>query len=183
MGRHTKIKNNTRRGEINMSEEEFTTTGNLGKSEKELADLVKKGDETSIQLIMKNRKVGLEGLQRKVEGLENTIDRLPADHMVVTSEGNKPFNLKTALTEILQGLQSTLTGIEAVSSLDDMIIHDLAGCIHNIEKIGSANWQTGAHFQVLVEILKEKELITDEEMRAMWDKLVPAAVAEMKKHI
>jgi hypothetical protein len=62
-----------------------------------------------------------------------------------------------------------------------MIVHDLGSCIKTVEKVGASNWQTGAHLQVLIEVLKNKGLFEDSEMREMWNRLIPEAVEEMKK--
>lgn len=158
---------------------DFPTTGTVGQDQKELEEVARKGDVNRLALVQQNRKAGLDGLTRASEGLEESIRRLPVDAMVV-DEGDGVFNLNQALREVLRSLQSALTAIEASQSLEDMLIHDLAGCIKNLEQIAAANWQTGANLQVVIEVLKSKELISEDELKATWEKLIPAAVKEMQ---
>jgi hypothetical protein len=159
---------------------EFETTGNAGQDQAKLEEVARKGDSSRLNLVQQNRKAGLEGLQRAHESLENSIEKLQMDGCVIDANG-EVFNLKVALREALRGIQNAHTCIEASQSLEDMLVHDLSGVIKNLEQVAAANWQSGAHSQVLIEVLKEKEIITEDDLRNKWNQLIPDAVAKMRE--
>jgi hypothetical protein len=161
---------------------EFATTGNEDLSQERLAEVAEKGDVNRLALVQRNRQDGLKGLNRACDSLEESIRRLPIDGLILKNEDDGTvFNLQTALKECLLGIQNALTAVEASMTLEDMIIHDLAGCIKNLEQVAAANWQTGANLQVLIEVLKNQELISEDQLRETWGKLIPDAVAAMQK--
>lgn len=116
-------------------------------------------NEFVIKLIEKNRKKGIEQTQGKLERL---TDR----------ELHKDAQTESALRDMQGAVQGLLTWAEAVNSLTDYIKHDLVAMITNLQQQGAQAWQTAAHLQTLIETMKNKEQISEEELRATWDKLV-----------
>ena len=153
----------------------FPTTNN---TEEEVEPKV---DTSRLALVQKNRSSALVGLNSAIDKLEESIRRLPQDGVVVEGENGDVFNLNQALREILQGIQMSLTGIEAGQALQDMIVHDLAGSIGNLEQIAASSWQSNMHLQVLMEVLQQNGVINEDQLRTVWEKLVPDAIKKMKE--
>jgi hypothetical protein len=124
--------------------------------------------ELVLQLIEKNRKKGLETLDRKLDNLD---DRGTLSDAAVES----------AVRNLTAGLKGSMTILEALNSLVDFIKHDLISTIQNLERQGQAQFQASAHLQALISLLKEREMITDDELRDSWNKLVQEAKEEGAK--
>jgi len=121
-------------------------------------------NEMVLELIQKNRRKGLDKLERKIDNLN---DRTPLTDP----------DLENTIRNLTQGMQGTLTSLEAVNSLLDFAVNDLVACIQNVERSARGQWQVSAHLQTLLSLLEEKGVITDTEMRDMWAKVVEGTSA------
>lgn len=127
-----------------------------------------KRNDVVLTLVDKNRKKGLEALEKRIENLDGR-------------DTHENSQTESALRDITVGLKSIHTTVEALNSLSDMIRHDLINCIQNLEGQVQANWQSSAHLQTLVEVLKSKELITESELEETWTHLVKTAKERQEK--
>jgi hypothetical protein len=142
---------------------EFPTSANqpVDTSPEGLEDIAAKGGAQVLALVNKNRKKGVEALERAIEKGEALGDD----------------------NYLLDACKAALISLEATNSVIDMLIHDLAGCIHNLEQQQAAMWQIGAQTQVLIEVLKEKGVITTEDLQTVFNKIVPSAIEELKEKV
>lgn len=74
-------------------------------------------------------------------------------------------------------IQKTLKNM---SSLVSLIEHDMVGAIKGLENQAIGQWTTYAHMKVLIETLKEKEIVTDSELESTWNKIIPPMMEEMQ---
>lgn len=150
-----------------------TTAGEVKEVQKplvpaeQIAEKAANSQEFVMRLIEKNRKKGLEQTQHKLENLtERKINPEPT-----TEE---------ALRDVQGAVQGLLTWAEAANSLIDLLKHDLVAMITNLQQQGAQGWQTAAYLQTLITTMKEKNLVTEEELRSTWDKtIVPGAKAQL----
>jgi hypothetical protein len=137
-------------------------------------DVAKKAtnsQEFVIKLIEKNRKKGIEQAQNKLEKLS---DR----------ELHSDPRTESALRDVQGALQGLLTWAEAANSLVDFLKHDLISMITNLQQQGAQGWQTAAHLQTLMTTLKEKGMVSEDELKATWEKLiVPGAKAQQADQV
>lgn len=129
------------------------------------AEAMKK-QEFLLKQIEKNRHVGVENLSKKVDSLEN-VEGVCEDAGV---EGR--------LRDLSKGLGATLTSLEAINSMLDYYRHDLFAVIQNLTKLEKAQFNSGAHLQVLLQLLSDKEIISEEQMQETWNKMIPNSVEE-----
>lgn len=116
----------------------------------QLKEIEQKGTVELLNLIKKNKKAGIENLQKSLDAL---------DHVSTNAEVN---NIK-------KGLSGVLTYFEAIDSLLDMMINDIRG-IFNESRRNFIN--TGNLLQTVVEVLKDKNVIKIEEVREKWKEIV-----------
>lgn len=127
-----------------------------------------KHNEIVLNLVDKNRKKGLETLEKRIDNL---------DHR----ELHENSKTESALRDITTGLKGINTTVEALNSLSDMIRHDLINCIQNLENQVQANWQVSVHLQTLIEVLKTNGVITEKQLEETWKSLIENAAAATKK--
>jgi len=155
----------------------------------ELQEMQEQGGEQMLQLIQRNRKISHESLQRAFEGLEATIDQIVANRdlgpILVTKDGHGRvvFSLEDSLRTIMKGLGACLTSMEANNSLMDMLIHDFGGLVHNTNQTQRSMLMANSHVQTLLELLMEKGVITEPEMKATWDRLIQEKRAQFEQAI
>lgn len=158
-----------------------------GPTPDELKAMAVKGGPQVLQLIQKNRKVSHETLQRIVENLEKQITdirrNLPDEPLMVkkTDRGDTFFSLEQALRDVQVGLGALLTNMEAMNSLVDMITHDLVGSVRNLNQTQRAMLMANSHVQTLLELLKEKGVVSEPELKDMWERLVEMKKQEIKQ--
>ena len=133
---------------------------------------VEDGQGTSkvLEMLNKNRQQGLERMERAIDA----FDKRKVLGSTVGGDTFVEFN-EDMLRDVEAGIRSGFLVLEAINTLAEMLKHDLIGMIQNVENTNEAGWRTAAHHQTLVTLLKEKELITEDEMMATWKKLVPQA--------
>jgi len=152
-----------------------TTQNNAPVPTKEIEQKVEKGKSKVLEIIDKNRKQGLEKLERCI----GDYDCRP----MITGEDKKEFN-EGMLRDVEAGIRAAFVTLEALNNLVEMIRHDLVGMIQNIEGLSVANWQSSAHLQTLLALLKEKEVVDETELKATWEKVVASQIkksqADMK---
>ena len=125
--------------------------------------------QAMLQRIAANRKKGLEDLEAKVDSFD--VKRK------VPYEAHVEDRFRDSET----ALKAIYTNLEALNAMVDMIAHDLIGSIQNLEQNAVAQFQASAHLQVLLKVLKEKGVVTDDELREVWEKTIAAANQEDPK--
>jgi hypothetical protein len=145
----------------------FQTTRNP--AQPDAAQAQQDGIPVVIKKIDENRASGMKNLEKKCDNF---------DHREMITEDN-PITENT-LRDIEGAIKSTMLTLEAMNSLLDMLRHDLIGAIQNIEAGSVGNWQMSAHLQVLLDLLKEKGVVTEEELKGTWEKIVPAMINKLK---
>lgn len=154
-----------------------------------LKKMAAQGDEFVLQLVEKNRKLGVVQLEKQVEKLERGIERIrdlmPNEALWTSydSKGSLVFSLEDFLRTTLAALKGCLTTLEASNSLSDMLLHDLGGTIQNLESYAKALWIENANLQVLMEVLRTNKVITEEQMKETWNKLIPQVARQVQQHV
>ena len=156
-------------------------------SPEELAEMQQQGGEQMLQLIQKNRKMSHENLQRAYESLESIIESIKDNRsdgalfVKKDERGKIYFSLEDALRTVMKGLGACLTSMEANNSLMDMLIHDFGGLVHNMNQSQRAMLMANSHTQILTELLREKGIVSEPELKATWDRLVQEKQEQMRK--
>ena len=87
--------------------------------------------------------------------------------------------------EMSQDMNTTMFSIQKVlknsHELIGLLEHDLVGLIKNMEAQAAGQWTTQAHLQTLIDTLKQNSVVTDKELEATWNKLIPPMMDEMKR--
>lgn len=135
----------------------------------ELEEKAQKGASKVLEIIDRNRKDGLTKLEKCVDNYSS--------REMISGENAKPFN-EGMLRDLEQGIAAGFLALEGLNNLVEMIRHDLVGMIQNVEGLSVANWQSSAHLQTLLSVLKEKGVVNENELKEMWEKIVPAQMAK-----
>lgn len=138
----------------------------------ELEQKAEEGIAQVIQRIFLNRKAGLE----KLEKCASNYDNRP----LISGEDAEQFN-ENMLRDVEAGIRAAFLTVEALSGLTDMLRHDLVGIIQEAEAVKMAGIQTSAYVQTLLALLEEKGVISDDEMRTMWNKVVPSYLEKLNR--
>ncbi len=118
-----------------------------------------------LEAVNLQRHSALEGLQKKVKNLlEN--EKINAAHM-------SPASVE-AFRDAVGALNMVLTSIEAHEKIIDMITHDIIGAATNIDQLSMHLFQASALLQGTAGALKEKGLITEQDIKQAWLKIVQA---------
>lgn len=128
--------------------------------QEELQKAAKELEQVNVQ-----RRASLDGLRKKVKSLleQETVN---AEHMSPASV--------MAFRDTISALNLALSGIEAHDKITDMITHDIIGLVQNVEALSNHLFQTSAFTQTLLETLKDKGLVSAEDMKATWSRMVAA---------
>ena len=145
---------------------DFQTTRGATEVQQQAED----GVPVVVQKMDDNRADGMKNLDRRCDNFDHR-EMVTEDNPV---DENHVRNMESAMKSVNQVL-------EALNGLMDMLRHDLVGCIRNIEAQSVSGWQMSAHLQTLIELMKEKGLITEEEMKATWDKIIPEQIKKLKE--
>lgn len=116
-------------------------------------------NQVAIQKITSNRKNGLERLEAKIDCFDN-------------QESFDDPLLEEKIRDIQAALRATYLNLEALNSMVDMIAHDLMGSIQNLQETQVNQFQSSAHLQVLLEVLKKEGTVTEENLRATWEEII-----------
>ena len=100
-----------------------------------------------------------KGIQRGLDILEKQIELWSVE------EDN---NVRT-----LRSIKGTRDAFSSLYDLVQVIGSDLTLLIKNQETTVAAQWTTQAHLQTLIETLKNKTIVTNEELEATWKRIVP----------
>ena len=154
---------------------DFPTTGNDDPSEcssecqecpqgcpSEQKQQVEQGIPVVLQKIDKNRTAGMNKLEDKCTAFEHRD--------MVTEE--VPVN-ENSIRDIEGAIKAIHLALESMNSLLDMLRYDVIQAIRNIDAGGASTWQLSAHLQTLLDLLKSQGVITEEDLRAKWNELVP----------
>jgi hypothetical protein len=134
---------------------------------------------------------------KEKEKNDKMVDSIHEENFSKLTEGFDPHNLEMIKRGIKSGLsmlekaietnevanvptsiQKTLVNLEELVS---MLEHDLIGMIKNIESQAAGAWTTQAHLQTLIETLKIKSVVTDDELKATWDTTITPMMKEMQE--
>lgn len=124
----------------------------------EVSGMDRKNVSKVLQLIDKNKEVGIEQMQRSVNGQEG--------RPLLQGRGTED-----TIRTIEKGIQGALTSVEAINSLVDMLRHDIIAAVQSLQQIQQAVIMTSTQVGVLMEVLKEKNLITEKEMEETFKKI------------
>jgi hypothetical protein len=119
-------------------------------------------------LIIKNRRKGLDQLGNKLEKLN--------EREILTDP-----QLEHVVRELTMALQGTLTHLEALNSLMDMVGLDVARTVENLNIESGDKIKIAMHIQALIELLIEKELISHEEMTEVFQKKIKPQVEALQQ--
>jgi len=141
------------------------------KSADELSEELKeKGSEAVLDRLEKNRAKALQQLEQKIDDLEN--------HPVSPDPA-----VEAATRDIIAGLKACLLGIESLDAFYQMVAHDIGYLSQQNDQLGFNLFQAGSHVQVLLGILQEKGIVTKEDLKAGFEKVIPEAVREVQEAI
>ncbi len=143
-----------------------TTRGTDQQVEQQIED----GTLVVIKKIDEDRAAAMKNLEQKCDNFDHremvTLDS-PVD--------------ENTLRDLTGALKSVYQNLEAMNSLVDMLRHDLIGCIQNIETQSMNGFQISAHLQTLLEVLKENGAVSEEQLKATWDKLIPEQIKKLQE--
>jgi len=145
-----------------------------------LKKLAEKGVPQVLRLVNENRKKGIENLRRRAESLQGALEKLDAwrsrsqsPMMLLKNDRDEiVISLDNELLNIQNALDATLTATEAQDSLLDMLVNDVIGMVQNANAMQNAIMVSNGQSQTLIQLLIDKEIITDDEMRETWNELV-----------
>lgn len=115
-----------------------------------------------LKRIATNRQKGLSDLENKVDGFD-IKRKVPYEP-----------HIEDRFRDSEAALKAVHTNLEALNAMVDMIAHDLIGAIQNLEQNAVAQFQASAHLQVLLQVLKDGGIVTEEQLREVWDKTIAA---------
>jgi hypothetical protein len=130
----------------------------ISAEQQEIRNAAKHLEETNLK-----RKGSLEQLTKRVKNIMEN-EKINATHM-------SPASVEV-LREASIAFSAALAGLEAHDAIIDMITHDIVGLVQNLDQLSTHLFQTGAFTQTLIEVLKAKGILTQEEMKETWAKMV-----------
>lgn len=107
-----------------------------------------------------NRAVGMKSLVDKVDSFDRPRSVQYEPHVedrFRDSEG---------------AIKSILTHLEGLNTLLDATLTDLVTLASNLEHNAISQTQASAHLQVLIETMRRKGIVTDDELKAVWEELI-----------
>lgn len=159
-----------------------------GPSPEQLKKIAKEGIPQILRLVNQNRKEGIVSLQRRLDSIEGALDQLKkwtrdnnAPLMVLKdSQDNQVFSLGNELINVKAALDATLTATEAQDSLLDMLVNDIIGLVNQIGQLQKAIMISNGQCQTLIQLLIDKELVTENEMKNTWHKIMQQSSEQFK---
>lgn len=115
-----------------------------------------KNNKVILQLLDKNRKQGLERLDKACKDLE--------DMHYVASEPD----LEKRLRSIEAAIRSTATTLEALSGLFDVVVQDFMQMVGTADRNFEATMYQGLHLQTLLKALADKGILSEKELESYW---------------
>lgn len=131
----------------------------------ELQELVQRGEDIKIEVLDKNRDAGLDTVDTAIMTLDDT-----------TSDQSVEARL-SAIEMAVRGLATTT---DALNSLMSIVKNDIIQTVTNLDMQSQDAWKRGIWIQVLLDLLKEKNLITEPELEKTWKEVVPKVIADMQ---
>lgn len=119
----------------------------------------KKGNAVILNMIQKNRTSGLERADSALKSLDD-----------VNGVANEPL-VEARLRALETGLRGLTTAVDAISNLCDVLGKDLVALLMNLDQQMAAGALYGMHLQTVIDTLKEKNLVTNEELEKVWVRL------------
>lgn len=128
------------------------------------AAAAQEGVEKVIQTINRDRRVAVEKLNERIKSLD---DR----ELGVIDEN--------AIRNITRGLENIYVALSAFNGFLDMMSHDLIATMENVDASAVNTISTALHTQCMLDLLREKGIITDDEMKVQWEKTAPEYMKKM----
>ena len=113
--------------------------------------------------IQLSRKTTLQETKRAVTNLSESNN--------IKAEFMSPASVE-ALRNTSQSLNSILGYLESSDKLTDMVCQDIVGLVHAVENLSQHLFTSSATVQTLVELLEQKGIVSSDEMKEVWNKLV-----------
>jgi len=127
----------------------------------QLAQMDEKGVSKVLELIDKNKENGIKMMQ-------NSVDQKRVPHY---SEDVGMKHIENTVRVLEKGIQGALTSVEAINSLVDMIRHDMVAIVNNLQQIQQAAVTNNTQVNVLLQLLDDKGVITEQELKDTFKKL------------
>jgi len=124
-----------------------------GQQELPLEERAQQSNEFMLEIVDKQRKDGIKLMNEKLE-------KLAAEHKTLDdpkAESDGRF--------LLQAAGGTAQATEALSSLMDVLIHDVGVTVQNIHRHAMGLEQISTHLQAVMNLLIEKQIVSEDELR------------------
>jgi len=118
---------------------------------------------SAFRKIMENRRNGLERLEEKVDGFGSS--RMPSPEAQVEAR----------LGDLESAFRATHTHLEALNALIDIVAGDLVSVMQEFPEIQKEQFKLAAHLETLLDVLREKGVVSEDEMKETWDRIIAAA--------
>lgn len=139
-----------------MSDNVIHMPGQQSKTPEQLAQAQANQGKMVLQLLDKNRKQGLERLDKAAKELEEMRHRADDPEM------------EKRLRSLESGIRSAATAVEAISGLLDVVVQDFMSLVQTTDRNFEATMYQGLHLQTLLKTLVDKGLLTEAELEANW---------------
>jgi glutamine synthetase type III len=124
------------------------------------------GTQAVVTAVNKDRRAAVEALEEKIQKLE--------ERKVGEIDEN-------TIRTITRALENVHVALSALNGYLDMMAHDLIATMENMDASAVNTVSTALHTQCMLDLLKEKGLITDAEMEEQWKVTAPEYMKKMKE--
>jgi membrane-associated HD superfamily phosphohydrolase len=139
-----------------MSDNLIHLPGQQQKTPEEVAKQAQQNSKVVLQLLDKNRKQGIERLDKTCQELEELRARADDPEM------------EKRLRALETAVRSACTAIEAISGLMDVVMQDFMSLVAANDRNFEATMYQGLHLQTLLKTLVDKGVTTEQELEANW---------------
>jgi len=141
-------------------------------TQEQMKKVIEKGQVIQLKKIDEDRISGLEAVDKALMGLDDPN----------LGQADDP-TVEARLAYLESGVRGLATATNAINKLVEVTKHDLINMIQSLEQLSQDLWRKGAHLQTLIEVLKDKSLTSDAELKEKWDDIVPSAIEAMRKEV
>ncbi len=154
-----------------------------------LRKLVEEGTPQVLKLVNRNRRNGAEQLRQKIELFDTELQVIEkwrkanqAPLFVIRDKNdNMIFSLENSLLNIQKALDGVSNYCDAQNSLMDMLINDMVGMVQNLNAAQHAIMVSNGQCQTLIQLLIDKTVITEEQMKETWNTIILNRKEQMKQ--